>query len=71
MDVGTEGLAIGVEERALDRTEDVEDLTGRVDLVDEGMVERVVGVEDLAGRVDLAKGMVERGVGVEDLTGLG
>lgn len=63
---GTEGLPVGVEERAVG-LEGVEDLTGGATGLADGKVVRELGVEDLDGLVD--EGNVVRPVGVEDLRG--
>lgn len=66
LEAGTEGLAVGVEERAMD-LEGVEDLTvGAMALTDD-KVAREFGVEDLEGLVD--EGNEDRPVGVADLRG--
>lgn len=65
LEAGAEGLAVGVEERAVDLV-GVEDLnTGAVGLVLEGKLDREVGVEGLEDLVDAVK--VGRPVGVAGL----
>lgn len=66
MDADTEGLAVGVEDRAEDRV-GVEDLTGGATGFVESKVARELGVEDLEDLV--VEGNVDRPVGVADLRG--
>lgn len=64
MEPGTEGLAVGVEDRAEDLV-GVEDLTGGATCLMEGKDGRELGVEDLEDLV--IEGNVGRAVGVADL----
>lgn len=63
MEVGAEGLLVGVEERGVDR-KGVEDLTGGAASFEDDEVAREFGVEDREGLVD--EGNVDRPVGVVD-----
>lgn len=64
LEAGREGLAVGVEDRAVDLV-GVEDLTGGATFLVEGKEARELGVDDLEGLVVI--GNVDRPVGVADL----